>query len=394
MYVNLILFLAVLVAGGAYAVHALKPDGVGPKPAASPGGGAQPSDLGSPSEPAPSASESSPPDPSPSEDGNGEATPAPEGTTVSLAFVGDILPASRVGELIERRGVDYPFALAKDALQGADITAGNLEAPITKRGMPAENKQFVFKGKPEYLAGLKNAGFDVLSLANNHTLDQGWIGLRDTMDALDDAGLQHMGSGADDKEAFTPAILERGGIRVAYIGVSNVVPDISWKADRNHPGVAETYDTTRTVAAIRSAKEVADLVVVMVHWGKERMDRPIDVQTNVGHTLIDAGADLVIGSHPHVLQGFEAYKGKWIAYSLGNFVFTTPVKPSLTQETGVLTAKCNAKGECGLKFDPMYATDSQPGPMEPTSAQLLLARLSKLSYGAKVDENGVITALR
>ncbi|MDI4646762.1 CapA family protein [Cohnella hashimotonis] len=323
---------------------------------------------------------------------NDPGTSAPTGATVTLAFVGDILPASTVGKLIDQYGVDYPFKLAKPLLESADIAAGNLEAPITTRGTPAENKQFVFKGKPAYLAGLKNAGLDVVSLANNHTLDQGWQGLSDTMDALDDIKLKHMGSGADEKEAFEPVYIEHNGLMVAYIGVSNVVPEGSWKAGPDHPGVAETYDTTRAVAAVKKARELADIVVVMVHWGNERADTPKDAQFNVGHTLIDAGADLIIGSHPHVLQGFEAYKGKWIAYSLGNFVFTTKQEYSKTQDTGVLTATCAADGNCRLKFDPMYAKASQPGPMEPEQGKALLARLNKVSYRATVDSNGRITA--
>ncbi|MFD2333701.1 CapA family protein [Cohnella sp. GCM10020058] len=353
--------------------------------------GEEPVDEGTPSaEPSPSIAEpESTPEAGQADD---PGASAPSGATVTLAFVGDILPASTVGKLIDQYGVDYPFKLAKPLLESADIAAGNLEAPITTRGTPAENKQFVFKGKPEYLAGLKNAGLDVVSLANNHTLDQGWQGLSDTMDALDDIKLKHMGSGADEKEAFEPVYIEHNGLMVAYIGVSNVVPEGSWKAGPDHPGVAETYDTTRAVAVVKKARELADIVIVMVHWGNERADTPKDAQFNVGHTLIDAGADLIIGSHPHVLQGFEAYKGKWIAYSLGNFVFTTKQEYSKTQDTGVLTATCAADGKCRLKFDPMYAKASQPGPMEPEQAKALLARLNKVSYRATVDSNGRITA--
>ncbi|CAI6014900.1 CapA family protein [Cohnella sp. JJ-181] len=335
------------------------------------------------------------PSPTPDEDSTepGEAGGAgTQGGSVTLAFVGDILPASGVGKLIDQYGVDYPFKLAKPLLESADIAAGNLEAPITTRGTPAENKQYVFKGKPEYLKGLKNAGLDVVSLANNHTLDQGWEGLSDTMDALDDIKLKHMGSGADDKEAFEPVYMEHDGLTVAYIGVSNVVPEGSWKAGPDHPGVAETYDTTRAVATVKKARELADVVVVMVHWGNERADTPKEAQFNVGHTLIDAGADLIVGSHPHVLQGFEAYKGKWIAYSLGNFVFTTKQGYSKTQDTGVLTAECKADGKCDLQFEPMYAKASQPGPMEPAQAAALLSRLDKASYHANVDSKGRITA--
>lgn len=371
-------------------------------PSAEPTVSAEPTATAPPSDGEASAGPTSSPDESTSspDDGvpgsgnaDGSSDAELQGDVVTLAFVGDILPASGVGKLMEQNGVDYPFKLAKPILESADFAAGNLEAPITTRGTPAENKQYVFKGKPAYLAGLKNAGLDVVSLANNHTLDQGWEGLSDTMDALDDIKLKHMGSGVDDKEAFAPVYMEHDGIRVAYIGVSNVVPDGSWKAGPNHPGVAETYNTTRTVTTIKEARKLADIVVVMVHWGNERADTPKKAQFDVGHTLIDAGADLVIGSHPHVLQGFEAYKGKWIAYSLGNFVFTTKQEGySKTQDTGVLTATCKAGGRCDLKFSPMYAKASQPGPMEPEQAQALISRLNKASYGAAIGSDGRIRA--
>ncbi|MBB6693908.1 CapA family protein, partial [Cohnella xylanilytica] len=318
---------------------------------------------------------------------NGNGSGSGDGR-VTFAFVGDILPAASVAARIDKLGVDYPFGGSSASIQAADIAAGNLETPISERGTPAKDKKYVYVGKPEYLKGVKNAGFDVLSLANNHTLDQGWDALSDTMDYLDDEGLQHMGSGADDKEAFTPAILEHDGTRVAFIGLSHVVPDVSWKADRNQPGVAEVYDTTRAVAAVKDAKALADIVVVMVHWGNELEQRPEDDQTRIGHTLIDAGADLVIGSHPHVLQGFEYYKNRWIAYSLGNFVFPTMGEES--QKTGVLKASCEKGGACGLSFEPMLSKDARPAPMEPADGAALLAQLSELSYAAKVDEAGNI----
>jgi poly-gamma-glutamate capsule biosynthesis protein CapA/YwtB (metallophosphatase superfamily) len=319
------------------------------------------------------------------------ATPEIQGDTVTLALVGDLLPAARVLELMKKNGYDYPFREAKSVLESADITAGNLETPITTRGTPALDKQYVFRGTPEAVSALKEAGFDYLSLANNHTLDYGWEGLSDTMDYLDDAKLQHAGSGNDDREAFTPAYIESKGMTVAFVSVTRVVPDVSWKADRNHAGVAEAYTPTRAVAAIKEANVNADLVVVMVHWGEERMDYPVAHQTDLGHRFVDAGADLVIGSHSHVLQGFEAYKDKWIAYSLGNFVFSTTAL-SKTSETGVLNAECDKDGVCSLKFQPMFAMNSQPAPMEAAAGKALLARLSTLSFGASVEEDGMIVA--
>jgi len=362
-------------------------------------GSAEPSAAGTPvpeaSEPAEGTDEDGEvPATEASADPEEDAGTSPSGESakgkVTLALVGDVLPAAKVLELMKANGFDYPFREAKPYLEAADITAGNLETPITARGTPAEDKQYVFRGSSDTVPALKEAGFDFFSLANNHTLDYGWVGLSDTMDALDDAELQHAGSGNDDKEAFEPAYIERNGMTVAFIGLSRVVPDVSWKADRNRPGVAEAYSPERAVAAIKEAKVNADLVVAMVHWGVERADHPVDHQKDLAHRFVDAGADLVIGSHPHVLQGFESYKGKWIAYSLGNFVFsTTSVRSS---ETGVLNAECGKNGDCALKFVPMFATRSQPAPMGEAEGKALLARLSSLSIGARVEEDGTIVA--
>ncbi|XEC93243.1 CapA family protein [Paenibacillus tarimensis] len=312
--------------------------------------------------------------------------------TVLLAFVGDILLAGSVQDLMKRHGFDYPYAKALSYLSDADLTAGNLENPITERGTPAENKQYVFKGAPNLLPSLKEAGFDIVSLANNHTLDQGVEGLFDTMRHLDEAGIAHTGAGKDDTEAFTPTVLEANGIKVAYFGLSRVVPLNEWKADRNYPGVAETYNTTRAVNAIRKAEEEADVTVVLVHWGKELADDPEEYQRAFAREYIDAGADLVIGAHPHVLQGFEQYKGKWIAYSLGNFIFNITTY-ELSTETGVLDAKCMKTGDCSLRLHPMKVDSlrpSQPAPLEGDEAVRLLNRVSELSFNVLIDKEGNI----
>lgn len=262
---------------------------------------------------------------------------------ISLSFVGDLLVADYVSAITAREGYEYLYQPAMLYLSEPDLTAGNLEFPVTKRGTPVTGTPYVFKGSPDVLPSIRNAGFDVLSLANNHALDQGVEGMLDTMKYLDEAGLSHMGAGNNDTEAFTPVIKEVRGIKVAYIGLSRVVPFSSWKADKNVAGLAETYDTRRATEAIAKAKKEADIVVVMVHWGKERVDQPEPYQKDFGKQYIDAGADLVIGSHPHVLQGFEMYKGKWIAYSLGNFIFSSYPKET-AGETGVLDALCTKTG--------------------------------------------------
>lgn len=318
---------------------------------------------------------------------------ATEADTLTLAFVGDILPSSSVLRLMESHGYDYPYQTSGDLLRSADITAGNLEAPITARGTPAENKDYVYRGPAASLPAIKEAGFDVLSLANNHTMDYGWIGLQDTIAALDEHQIRHMGAGMDETTAYAPAYLEVKGFKVAYIGVSNVIWKVEWKADKKRPGLAEAYDITRAIDAIQEADQHADLVVVMVHWGVEYTDQPIPDQVAKGRRFIDAGADLVIGSHPHVLQGFESYNDKWIAYSLGNFVFSGTRSPE-SAKTGVLIAECGKNTECTLQFHPMLAKSAQPAPMEQTEATALLAHLSAVSTAATIEENGIIVAKR
>ncbi|MCQ6558532.1 CapA family protein [Paenibacillus mendelii] len=327
------------------------------------------------------------------DNGSGGVIPDPPvtGETIRLSFVGDILLAASVDKLMQAKGYDFPYVKALPFLKEPDLTAGNLETPITERGIPAADKKFVFKGSPKSLPALKEAGFDVISLANNHTLDQGVEGLLDTIGYLDEIGLPNMGGGSDDKEAFQPVILEAKGIKVAYVGVSRVLPVTEWKATKNRAGVAESYDSTQAKATIRSAKEQADLVIVMVHWGIERADNPDKNQKQLARDYIDAGADLVIGSHPHVLQGFEQYKGKWISYSLGNFIFNKTKLPK-TDDTGVLDAVCTKEGSCSLKFNPMRAVSSQPAPLVGDEAKTLLAHLSKISLNASVDSEGNVRA--
>ena len=211
---------------------------------------------------------------------------------------------------MEKNGLDYPFTGAADFLSKPDLTAGNLETPLTSRGTAAQGKEYVFRGKPEYAMPLKKAGFDVVTVANNHTLDQGTEGLLDTMRHLDEAELPHVGGGRNDSEAFAPVILTSRGITTAYIGVSRVLPVGEWKAEKNRVGVAEAYNSTRAVSAVKAAKGKADLVVVMVHWGVERSDQPVAEQKKLARELIDAGADLVIGSHPACAARLRAVQGQ------------------------------------------------------------------------------------
>lgn len=324
------------------------------------------------------------------EEEEGGFTPVDGAATVSMSFVGDILIEEYVQPFVNLHGYSYLFEKALLYLSEPDLTIGNLEMPITTRGVPSTQK-YVYKGSPEVIKPLLDAGFDIVSLANNHALDQGIEGLQDTIAHLDKAGLEHAGTGNNDTEAYAPVIKEMNGMKIAFVSVSKVIPYAEWKATANRAGVADSYDEKRAVAAVEAAKQAADLVVVLVHWGTERTTELNSDQLRLGKAYIDAGADLIIGNHPHILQGFEQYKGKWIVYSLGNFIFSSYPKDA-EAETGVLDAVCTKDGHCELKFNPMLTVKAQPAPMEAEAAAALFNKLESISIGAKVSSDGRITA--
>ncbi|SDN17280.1 poly-gamma-glutamate synthesis protein (capsule biosynthesis protein) [Paenibacillus sp. yr247] len=315
--------------------------------------------------------------------------PAGSGGQVKLSFVGDVLLASKVEDILKQNGYDYPYTNVKDFLSKPDYTIANLETPITTKGT-VQNKDYVYRSSPLALPALKASGIDLVNLANNHVMDYGPEGLLDTMDALDQEGVKRMGAGKDLEEAYKPVIVEKDGVKIAFFGFSRVVPEASWKAGPGHLGVAETYNYKLPVEAIQKAKAEADLVVVVTHWGIERSDQPDKNQTDLAHRYIDAGADLVVGGHPHVLQGFEQYKGKWIAYSLGNFIFTTNDNPK-TWETVILEAACSKDTSCSIHLVPILTKSALPTPMSIEDGAKLFQRLSQISHGAQVDTQGNVS---
>lgn len=320
----------------------------------------------------------------------GPGTPEPvfgEKEGVRMAFVGDVLLASTVETVLKQKGYDYPYSQLKEYLQKPDITIANLEQPLTDKGTPDKNQIYTFRASAAVLPAFKEAGFDVVNLANNHMMDFGAVGLLDTLEHLDKAGIKRTGAGKNIEEAYKPAIVEANGTKVAFLGFSRKYPNASWKAGPGKPGTTQAYNHTEAVEAIKKTKQQADLVVAIAHWGEERKDKPEPYQRDLAKHFIDAGADLVIGGHPHVLQGFEKYKGKWIAYSLGNFIFTTNAHAP-TWETIVLEAVCAKEKGCALKAVPVLTKDALPVRMNETDGAKLLERISGISFGAKVKSDG------
>lgn len=274
----------------------------------------------------------------------------------TLAAVGDIRLDGPVGELIARLGPKHPVSQIRGLLQ-ADIVFGNLECSLTRRG-EKRPKTWNFRAPPKNLAALKEAGFGLLNLANNHSMDYGALGLLDTLRALRREGFLYIGGGRDIREAEELRVIESGGLRVGFFGFTSTFPKEAW-AGRKKPGVAYS-DFGRFPALIRRARRRVDVLVVSFHGGTELSPEPNEIQKAFAHAAVEAGADLVLGHHPHVLQALEVYKGAPILYSLGNFLFVSP-SPE-TRAAVIAKAALTTRGVESIEFIPVDTNWGRPVP--------------------------------
>lgn len=234
------------------------------------------------------------------------------------------LRVSAVGDIsFEGDAADRPssqcFADVEKCFGQSDVVIANLECALTDEGDPIVGK-CTLRGTPGWAPVMKQAGVGIVSLANNHVMDYGSAGLMNTINALRAAGIEYVGAGLNSREAYSPLVREVAGRRLGLIARTAVTVSSPTAAAEHRPGVA-FFDLEETVAAIRSCRERADLVLVLVHWGVEEYAYPSPMQRDMARQLIDAGAAAVIGHHPHVLQGAERFGSGVAAYSLGNFVF-------------------------------------------------------------------------
>lgn len=240
----------------------------------------------------------------------------------TLLFAGDVYFSDYVLARYNESGIQGVLSkeLLKE-LKQADFTMVNNEFPYSNRGTQAPDKQFTFRVDPSYVSILLKSGVDIVTLANNHVLDFGADALSDTLKTLDDAGIAYTGAGHSFDRASKLISKKVNGHTFGFLAASRVFPDVSWNVENAQPGVLSAYDPSRLLSAVQDARSKCDFLCVYVHWGIERNTTPEQYQISMAHALIDAGADAVIGAHPHVLQGVEYYNGKPIFYSLGNFIF-------------------------------------------------------------------------
>jgi len=310
-----------------------------------------------------------------------------------ISAVGDIMLDGTARPVMAEHGYDYPFEKMLPYFKDAHIVFGNVEGPLTNQGTPEQDKTFVFRSPPDKVSNaLKTAGFNVVSLANNHTLDYGADGLMQTIEALDAAGIKHAGAGADLKAARQPALLQANGQRVAILAYSMTLPE-SFFAGDNKAGTAFGHEE-QVRADVMAAREQADIVLVSFHWGQEGKTALRDYQTHVGHVAIDAGANAVIGHHPHILQGIEQYKDGIIIYSLGNFTFGSYSMNSARSAVAQLSFR-NARLQ-SVRLFPInvnnFEVQFQPKPLTGAEANTVIEGLSILSAALNTqvrNDNGI-----
>jgi len=287
------------------------------------------------------------------------AAAAPE-TTVTLSAVGDIRLSGPIEEIAKKDSA-APSRAVKDLL-AADIVMGNLETPLTKRGTKLA-KTWNYRSDPRLLMIPKAAGFTLLNIANNHVWDYGQQGFLDTIKTLETEGWDYIGGGRDRASAEKVKLVEFDGLTVGFLGMTSTHPEQGW-AKTAKPGVFYS-DFGRLNEIVKRAKQKCHVLVVSFHGGTELADDPNDIQKAVAHAVIDAGADLFLGHHPHVIQGVELYKDKPIFYSLGNFLF---VSPTPTTRPSVIVRATLAKG--GVRRLDLIPIDTNWGRPKPASAEV------------------------
>ncbi|HEY6625701.1 MAG TPA: CapA family protein, partial [Ignavibacteriaceae bacterium] len=334
--------------------------------------------------------------------------PGPTTFPITMNFVGDVMLARRMEELINLSGYEAIFDPTSSILgEAADITVANLECPLTDQGTPHPTKSVVFRGSPENVTALSYAGIDLVSIANNHTIDYGLVGLQQTQSVLDEEEILYFGAGADFYEAMQPAFYQKSGVNLALLGSSDRTGQYNnWQpyldAGFNKPGFANLTESN-IIQQINSVRDIADLIILEMHSGVEYsviptdpfsrlmmnedlnedeeytadLRAPLESDIEMRHFAIDNGADAVICHHPHIIQGVEVYHGKLIAHSLGNFVFDLNYPE--TFPSMILNSKIDETGFYEYSITPVYIDDYIPVRAKGELGLYLLDDLAKRS---------------
>lgn len=314
-------------------------------------------------------------------------TEAAEFEDTTLVFAGDVCYQSTFRNNYGSGGITN--VVSEDLLAemtNADITMINQEFPFSTRGTPMPDKQYTFRADPSYVDSFHEMGVDIVALANNHILDYGDDALYDTFTTLDEAGILYAGAGDSIERAAELQIIEVNGKKFGFLAASRVIPVVEWNIQNHTPGVLATYDPTLLIQAIEEAESQCDVLTVYVHWGVERQEDAVQYQRDLATAYVEGGADVIIGSHPHILQGVEYIEGKPVFYSLGNFI-STPTK----DKTMLVKLTVTADDEVTAQIVPAKTENGVTRKMDELEQQLLNDYMESISYGVTIDGNGVIS---
>ena len=316
-------------------------------------------------------------------------------SNVTMAFVGDMYFSDKLFDNYTNNGLTgFLDQSILDIFQNTDIMIANHEYCATDLGEDAKDREQLYNFKAptarEFL--WKELGVDVVTLANNHVMDYGEQSLLDTINVLDNVGISHIGAGVDLSDALEPEIKVVNGKKIAFLAASRFILNYSWYATESKPGVMTTYESTdrydmmkKEISRLKQ-EEKCDIVCVYVHFGKEKSYELTSNQTLIAHGYIDAGADLVIGSHAHNLQGIEIYKGAPIYYNLGNFLFGT-----YQVDTMVVNVEINEDNSIATRITPCVAKQYLVTEAQGDKAKEIFDFIESISVNIDIDEYGNVT---
>ena len=321
------------------------------------------------------------------------AMPTISADEITLAFAGDVSFAEEYTnmEILKQRGGDirncFDEFLLKE-MQDADIFMLNNEFPYTDRGTPTEGKTYTFRAHPESVKHLYDMGVDIVSVANNHVYDYGEVSLLDTLATLETAAMPYVGAGRDIDEAVKPVYFIANDYKIAYISATQIeqgdYPDTKG-AGENSAGVFRCWNPELLYEVVKEAKKNSDFVVVYIHWGTELSETLHWAQPDQAAGLVEAGADLIVGDHPHCLQEIAYIGDVPVVYSMGNFWFN-----SKTQDTGIFKATLDKDGIKSLQFVPAIQSNCSTTIASDSERQRMLDYIQSLSPTISIDNQGYI----
>lgn len=312
---------------------------------------------------------------------------------VSLLFAGDMLFDDEYAVMYSylNRGGRITDGFSEDliaTMNQADICMVNNEFTYTRRGAPTEGKTYTFRATPDSVKVMEQLGVDIVSLANNHAMDYGEQSLYDTMYTLECAGIPYVGAGKNIEEASHPVYYIVNDIKIAFVAATQIEqsdsPDTRG-ATENSAGVYRCWKDDRVLETLQQAKQNSDFVVFYIHWGSESTTELNWGQTTYVKQYVDAGADLIIGDHPHVLQGIELVDGVPVIYSVGNFWFN-----SKTRDTCLIRCIVNQEGLKSFQFIPCLQSDCKTIMLEGEEKERVIQYENSISMGIVLDEDGYL----